>query len=180
MPTDLTDPARYGGYRFPKAVIHHALWLLNRLTLSLRTVQEMLRERGIIVSHESLREWNQKFAEQISLEIKRRRAAPGKTWHLDEMHIVVQGKVMWLWRAVDEHGMVLDILLQDARDTNAAKHFFERLLEGLEFMPGPPRRLAGESVTCTPMKPVNDPGNVNEGAGPEASSNWPSRSMSQA
>jgi putative transposase len=135
MPADLTNPARYTGYRFPTAVIHHALWLLNRFNLSLRTVQEMLLERGIIVSHESLREWNQKFAVHIALEIRRRRAAPGKTWHLDEMRVVVRGKVRWLWRAVDEHGTVLDILLQDERDTEAANRFFERLLEGLEFNP---------------------------------------------
>ncbi len=134
MPTDLTAPARYAD-RFPRAVIHHALWLLNRFNLSLRTVQEMLLERGITVSHETLREWNTKFAGQIALKIQRRRAAPGKTWHLDEMHVVVRGKVMWLWRAVDEHGMVLDILLQDERDTNAARRFFETLLEGLEFKP---------------------------------------------
>jgi putative transposase len=135
MPTDLTDPARYAGYRFPTAVIHHALWLLNRFTLSLRTVQEMLLERGVTLSHETLREWNQKFARQIALEIKRRRDAPGKTWHLDEMHVIVRGKVMWLWRAVDEHGIVLDILLHDHRDTEAAKHFFETILENLEFKP---------------------------------------------
>jgi putative transposase len=116
-------------------VIHHALWLLNRFTLSLRVVQEMLFERGITVSHETLREWNLKFAAQISLEIKRRRLRPGKTRHLDEMRVVVQGKVRWLWRAVDEHGFVLDIFLQDNRDTNAAKHFFYQLLEGLAFTP---------------------------------------------
>jgi putative transposase len=156
-------------------VIHHALWLINRFNLSLRTVKELLVQRSITVSHETLREWNIKFAGQIALEIKRRGAAPSKTcldhkihlldpkthlageiacghgrWHLDEMHIVVQGKVRRLcldhkthlldpkthlaggiacghgrWRAVDEHGMVLDILLQDTRDTEAATRFFE-------------------------------------------------------
>jgi putative transposase len=135
MPTDLTCPARYHGYRFPTAVIHHALWLLNRFNFSLRVVQEMLLERGITVSHETLREWNLKFVAFISLEIKRRRPAPGKTWHLDEMRVIVQGQVRWLWRAVDEHGTVLDILLQDHRDTDAARRFFETLLEGLVFVP---------------------------------------------
>lgn len=135
MPTDLTDPTRYRGYRFLKTVIHYALWLLNRFTLSLCIVQEMLLERGISVSHETLREWNTKFADHISLEIQQRRSTPGKTWHLDEMRLIVQGKLMWLWRAIDEHGTVLDILLQDQRDTQAARRFFERLLEGLEFMP---------------------------------------------
>ncbi|NJK45167.1 MAG: IS6 family transposase [Pleurocapsa sp. SU_196_0] len=135
MPAALTKPAWYAGYRFPIAVIHHALWLMNRFNLSLRTVQEMLLERGIEVSHETLREWNLKFAAYISLEIKRRRGTPGKTWHLDEMRVVVRGKVLWLWRAVDERGTVLDILLQDDRDTDAAKRFFTQLLEGLEFVP---------------------------------------------
>jgi putative transposase len=131
----LTHPARYHGYRFLTAIIHHALWLLNRFTLSLRTVQELLRERGITINHETLRAWNQKFAAQISLEIKRCRRQPSKTWHLDDMHVVVQGKVRWLWRAVDEHGAVLDILLQDERDTGAARRFFEKLLEHHVFVP---------------------------------------------
>jgi putative transposase len=135
MPADLTHPARYAGYRFPTTVIHHALWLMIRFKFSLRTVQEILLERGIIVSHETLREWNLKFAHLISLEIKRRRSTPGKTWHLDEMHVVVRGTVMWLWRAVDEHGMVLDILLQEHRDTDAAKHFFEKLIKDHTFVP---------------------------------------------
>lgn len=135
MPADLTDPARYAGYRFPTAVIHHALWLLNRFKFSLRTVQELLLQRGIEVSHETLREWNTKFAALIAFEIKRRRATPGKTWHLDEMRVVVRGTVMWLWRAVDEHGMVLDILLQDTRDTDAAKGFFSVLIKDQTFVP---------------------------------------------
>jgi putative transposase len=135
MPADLTHPARYARYRFPIAIIHHALWLMNRFNFSLRTVQELLRQRGITVSHETLREWNLKFAAQLSLEIKRRRRDQSMTWHLDEMHVVIQGKVMWLWRAVDEHGFVLEILLQDKRDTGAAKRFFERLMEDRTVVP---------------------------------------------
>ncbi len=107
---------------------------MNRFNLSLRVVQELLLQRGIVVSHETLREWNLKFAHQISLEIQRRRSTLGKTWHLDEMHMV-QGKVRWLWRAVDEHGMVLDILLLENRDQNAAKRFFEKLLNNHTFIP---------------------------------------------
>jgi putative transposase len=95
----------------------------------------MFLERGITVSHETLRERNQKFVVQIALKIKRRRSRWGKTWYLDEMRVVVCGKAKWLWRAVDEHGFVLDIVLLEARDTDAAKAFFERLLEGLEFLP---------------------------------------------
>jgi putative transposase len=135
MPADFTNPARYAGYRFPIVIINHALWLMNRFNLSLRVVQEMLLERGITVSHETLREWNLKFAALVALEIKRRCRQRGTTWHLDEMHVVVRGQAMWLWRAVDEHGMVLDILLQEHRDTNAAKRFFEKLLEHHRFVP---------------------------------------------
>jgi putative transposase len=135
VPTDPGNPARYAGYRFPTAVIHHALWLLNRFTLSLRVVQEMLLEHGIKVSRETLREWNLNFAAPISLEIQRRRSTPGSTWHPDEMRVVVQGKVHWLWRAVNEHGLVLDIFLQEHRDTDAAKRFPARLLEHHVFVP---------------------------------------------
>jgi putative transposase len=77
MPTDLIHPVRYSGYCFPIAIIHHALWLMNRFNLSLRSVQELLLERGIVVSHETLRDWNRKFAAQIALEIQRRRFARG-------------------------------------------------------------------------------------------------------
>jgi putative transposase len=93
MPADLMHPARYARYRFPTSIIHRALWLMNRFNFSLRVVQELLLERGIGVSHETLREWNLKFAAFIALEIQRRRTTPGKTWHPDEMHVVVRGKV---------------------------------------------------------------------------------------
>jgi putative transposase len=135
MPADFTNSARYAGYRFPIVIIHHALWLLNRFNLSLRVVQELLLERGITVSYETLRKWNLKFAAPISLEIQRRRTRPGKTWHLDEMHVVVRGQAMWLWRAVDKHGQVLDILLLEHRDTDAAKRFFEQLINDHRFVP---------------------------------------------
>jgi putative transposase len=115
-------------------VIHHALWLMNGFNFRLRTMQALLLERGIVVSHETLREWNQKFAAFIALKIQRHRATPGKPWHLDEMHVVVRGQAMWLWCAVDEHGGVLDILLLENRDTDAAKCFFEKLLEHHTFV----------------------------------------------
>jgi putative transposase len=135
VPADFSNPARYAGYRFPTPIIHHALWLMNRFNLSLRVVQEMLLERGITVSHETLREWNLKFAVLVALEIKRRSSQRGTTWHLDEMHVVVRGQAMWLWRAVDEHGSVLDILLLEHRDTDAAKRFFKQLLKDHSFVP---------------------------------------------
>jgi putative transposase len=89
----------------------------------------------MVVSHETLREWNQKFAAFIALEIQRRRSTPGKTWHPDEMHVVVSATIMWLWRAVDGHGAVVDILLLEGRDQDATKRFFSKLLDDHVFVP---------------------------------------------
>jgi putative transposase len=98
-------------------------------------VQELLLQHGITVSQAILREWSLKFVAPISFEIQHRCSRQRKTWYSDEMRLVVQGMVRRSWRAVDEHGFVLDIVLQDERDTSAAKRFFEKLLEGLEFIP---------------------------------------------
>ena len=99
-----------------------------RFPLSQRDVQELLHERGIHVSHETLRQWNIKFAPLLTEELRHREPRRGSRWHMDEVHVVVGGIKHWLWRAVDEHGAVLDVLLQEHRDTEAAKTFFTRLL----------------------------------------------------
>ncbi len=126
---------RYPGYRFPKDIIAYVLWLYHRFTLSLRNVQEILFERGIVVSHETLRQWSIKFGPEYADKIRRREPRRSDTWHLDEMTIKFGGKTHWLWRAVDQDGFVLDILLQEHRDTEAAKTFFEKLLDGLKYVP---------------------------------------------
>lgn len=109
-------------------MIRYVLWLYHRFPLSQRDVQELLHERGIQVSHETLRQWNIKFAPLLTEDLRQREPRRGSRWHLDEMCVVIGGIKQWLWRAVDEYGAVLDILLQQHRDTDAAKSFFIRLL----------------------------------------------------
>ena len=115
-------------HRFPTSIIQHAIWLYHRFNLSYRDTQELLFERGITVSHETLRDWSIKFAPLISEELRHRQAYRGTRWHLDEMAVKIKGLCHWLWRAIDENGVVLDILLQKHRDTRAAKTFLTRLL----------------------------------------------------
>ncbi|GGO40177.1 putative transposase [Deinococcus humi] len=110
------------------SVIVYALWLYHRFPLSQRDVQELLYERGIVVSHETLRQWNIKFAPLLTEELRHREPHLGSRWHLDKVHVKVGGSTHWLWWAVDEYGHVLDILLQEHRDTEAAKFFLIRLL----------------------------------------------------
>ncbi len=117
------------GYRFPKAVISHAVYLYHRFLLSYRDVQELLFERGVDVSHETVRAWCAPFGPTIAEALRQRKPRRGRSWHVDEMRVVVGGIVHWLWRAVDEHGEVLDVLMQKERDTGAAKRFFRRLLD---------------------------------------------------
>lgn len=113
--------ARPKGYRYPKLIISHAVWLYHRFTLFYRDVQELLFQRGIDVSHETVRAWCIRFGPDIAEHIKRRSRPRGRTWHLDEVRLVMGGVVHWLWRALDENGEVLDILFQTGRDTAAAK-----------------------------------------------------------
>ena len=110
----------YAGYRFPAEVISHAIWLYFRFPLSLRMVEEMLAARGIIVSHESVRQWALKFGQAFANEIRRRLPRAGDKWHMDEVVLKIAGKRRYLWRAVDQHGVVLDILVQSRRDRKAA------------------------------------------------------------
>jgi len=110
------------------AIIQQAVWLYHRFPLSYRDVQELLHQRGIVVSHETLREWCIKFGPLFAEDLRHREPRRGCRWSLDEVCTSVDGVRHWLWRAVDEHGFVLDILLQRHRDTEAAKTFLTRLL----------------------------------------------------
>ena len=123
----MTDRKPYR-HRCPMSVIGYALRLSHRFPLSQRDVQELLHERGIVVSHETLRQWNIKFAPLLTEELRHREPRRSSRWHLDEVRVQVGGVKHWLWRAVDEYGAVLDLLVQDHRDTGAAKSFFVRLL----------------------------------------------------
>jgi putative transposase len=121
--------SRYARHRFPPEVISHAVWLYFRFPLSLRMVEEMLAARGIEVSHETVRQWALKFGQRFANKIRRRLPAPGDKWHLDEVVISIAGRKHWLWRAVDQHGVVLDILVQSRRNTKAAKRLLRKLLK---------------------------------------------------
>src|SRR3954463_12047323 len=111
----------YAGYRFPGEVISHAVWLYFRFPLSLRMVEEMLAARGIDVSHETVRQWARKFGQDFANQIRRRLPCAGDKWHLDEVCLMISGTKYWLWRAVDQDGVVLDVLVQKRRDKKAAK-----------------------------------------------------------
>jgi putative transposase len=119
----------YAGYRFPAEIISHAVWLYFRLPLSLRMVDELLAARGIIVSYETVRQWALKFGQAFANQIRRRLPRAGDKWHLDEVVLTIAGVKHWLWRAVDQNGMVLDILVQSRRNTQAAKRLMRKLLK---------------------------------------------------
>ena len=127
----MTTPARspYAGHRFPAEIISHAIWLYFRFPLGLRMVEEMLAARGIIVSHETVRQWARKFGQALANQVRRRLPGAGDKWHLDEVVIMIAGVKHWLWRAVDQTGIVLDVLVQSRRDQRAAKHLLRKLLK---------------------------------------------------
>ncbi len=133
---------RSKGYRFPKTIISYAVYLYHRFLLSYRDVQELLFERGINVSHETVRVWCAKFGPDMAEALRHRKPRRGRTWHLDEMRVVLGGVTQWLWRAVNEHGDVLDVLLQEHRDTGAAKRFFRRLIDDQEL----PERIVTDGL----------------------------------
>jgi putative transposase len=110
----------YAGHRFPPELISYTVWLYFRFPLSLRMVEEMLAFRGIEVSHETIRQWGLKFGQEFANIIRRRLPRPGDKWHLDEVVLKIAGKTHYLWRAVDQHGVVLDVLVQSRRDKKAA------------------------------------------------------------
>ena len=121
------------GYRFPKLIISYAVYLYHRFLLSYRDVQELLFKRGVDVSHETVRVWCAKFGPDMAEALRHRKPRRGRSWHLDEMRVVLGGVTHWLWRAVNEYGDVLDVLLQENRDTGAAKRFFRRLIDDQEL-----------------------------------------------
>ena len=119
-------PLSFKRHRFPADVIRHAVWLYFRFTLSFRDVEELLVQRGIEVSYETIRCWTIKFGPQIARNLKRLRTAPSPRWHLDEMVCSIGGTRMYLWRAVDDEGEVLDLVVQKGRDTQAALRLLKR------------------------------------------------------
>jgi putative transposase len=128
-------PNLYTHHRFPAEIISHGVWLYYRFCLSYRDVEELLFARGVIVTYEAIRKWCLKFGQAYAHQLRRRRPRPGDKWHLDEVFLTINGKRHYLWRAVDQDGNVLDILVQCRRDKNAAKKFFRKLLKGLRYVP---------------------------------------------
>src|SRR3954454_19250230 len=118
----------FARYQYPPTVIRHAVWLYLRFTLSYRDFEDLLAERGLEVSYETIRRWVLKFGPLFARELRRQRARPSSTWHLDEMVVRIGGVRLWLWRAVDSEGEILDILVQRRRDTNAALRLMRKLL----------------------------------------------------
>jgi putative transposase len=125
----------FARHQFPPAIIRHAVWLYVRFTLSYRDVEDLLAERGLDVSYETVRRWVLKFGPLFARELRHRRPRPTARWHLDEMAVTIAGRKFWLWRAVDDEGEVLDLLVQRRRDKAAAVKLMRKLLKKQGFAP---------------------------------------------
>ncbi len=133
----------YHGYRFPPEIISHAVWLYHRFCLSFRDAEDLLAQRGILVTYETIRHWCQTFGPAYARRLRHRRGRMGDTWYLDELFVTIQGRQHYLWRAVDEDGDAIDILVQSRRDRWAAVRFFRKLLKG---QGREPRRLITDKL----------------------------------
>jgi putative transposase len=122
------DPTLYRRHRFPAEIISHAVWLYFRFNLSHRDVEELLAERGIQVSYEAIRLWCRKFGSAYADQLRQRLRGTADKWYVDEMQLKIRGQKYWLWRAVDQDGVVLDILVQERRHEQAAVAFLRRVL----------------------------------------------------
>src|SRR6266851_6278193 len=134
----MTPPAileRYKYHRLPAEIISHGVWLYYRFCLSYRDVEELLFVLGVLMTYEAIRKWCRKFGQQYANQLRRRRPRSGDKWHLDEVFLTIKGERHYLWRAVDQDGNVLDILVQRRRDKRAAQKFFRKLLKGLTYVP---------------------------------------------
>jgi putative transposase len=125
----------YSGYRFQPEMIRQAIWLYLRFTLSLRDVEDLLAERGIAVSYETVRRWVSHFGPIIAADLRKRRPKPHSIWHLDEVYLKIDGKMKYLWRAVDAEGEFLDVLVQSKRDRRAARKLICKLLKKYAMVP---------------------------------------------
>ena len=125
----------FARHQFPAEIIRHAVWLYVRFTLSYRDVEDLLAERGLDVSYETVRRWVLKFGLLFARELRRRRPRPTSRWHLDEMAATIAGRQFWLWRAVDDEGEVLDLLVQPRRDKAAAVKLMRKLFKKQGFAP---------------------------------------------
>jgi putative transposase len=131
----LTATPLYHRHRFPSEVISHCVWLYFRFSISYRDVEEMMAVRGLTLTYETVRRCCRKFGQTYANGLRRRSPRPGDRWHLDEVFLKINGRPHYLWRAVDQDGDVLDILIQRHRDKKAAKKFLRKLLNGLQYVP---------------------------------------------
>jgi putative transposase len=150
----------FARHQFPPAIIRHAVWLYIRFTLSYRDVEDLLSERGLDISYETVRRWVLKFGPLFARELRRRRPRPTSHWHLDEMAATIAGRQFWLWRAVDDEGEVLDLLVQRRRDKAAAVKLMRKLLKGSVTATvarrGLPGKMADDDLVCPPPVPARD------------------------
>jgi putative transposase len=133
----------YKRYRFPPEIIQYAVWLYFRFNLSHRDIEDLLAQRGIIVTHESIRLWCNKFGSKFATRLRRRHQGYGDTFFIDEVFIKIDGKQHYLWRAVDQDGEVVDVFLQKKRSANAAKRFFKRIVKKHQ---GEPRKIVTDKL----------------------------------
>ncbi len=140
----MSSPAlSYHGYRFPPDIISHAVWLYHRFCLSFRDAEDLLAQRGVAVTYETIRQWCQTFGLDYARRLRRGRGRMGDTWHLDELFVTIQEQRQYLWRAVDQDGDVIDILVQSRRNRRAAARFLHKLLKGQDREP---RRLITDKL----------------------------------
>jgi len=137
----------YSGYRFPPEIIHQAIWLYLRFTLSFRDVEDLLAERGIAISYETVRRWVNHFGPSIAAELRKRRPKPHSIWHLDEVYLKIDGRMVYLWRAVDAEGEVLDVLVESKRKKHAALKLMRKLLRKYAVVP---ERMVTDTVEGNP------------------------------
>jgi putative transposase len=140
-----TNSNLYYRHRFPSEIISHCVWLYFRFCLNYRDVEELMAVRGVTLTYETIREWCGKFSQMFANDLRRRRPRPGDKWHLDEIRLRIKRRIRYLWRAVDQEGMVLDILVQSRRNKAAAKKFFRKLLKGLGYVP---RVIITDKLLC--------------------------------
>jgi transposase-like protein len=144
----------YKGYRFPPEIIQQAIWLYLRFALSFHDVEDLLAERGIMLSYETVRRWVNRFGPRIAADLRRRRPKPHPTWHLDEVYLKIDGRMAYLRRAVDAEGEVLDVLVQSKRNKRAALKLMRKLLKKYGFVPD--KLVTDDLKSCTAA--VNDLG----------------------
>jgi putative transposase len=124
-----TNRPSYQGFRFPSETISHTIWLYHRFCLRFREVEELLADRGITVTYETIRQWCQKFVPAYAHKHKKQPGRLGDVWHIDEVFVTIQGQRQYLWRAVDQDGDTVDILVQRRRNQPAAERFSRRLFQ---------------------------------------------------